>query len=67
MKVGQLIEVLEQYPKDMTVASFDTSRTYGPIVVTEDGDAETDAPFDWIVICCPDWLEEMEVNNDTEV
>lgn len=60
MNVGQLIEALEQYPKDMTVASFDTSRTYGPITVIEDGDAETDSPFDWIVICCPDWLEEKQ-------
>lgn len=68
MNVGQLIEVLGQYPKNMTVASFDTSRTYGPIMVTEDRDAETDNPFDWVVICCPDWLEEMkEGNNDTKV
>ncbi|MGP5429325.1 hypothetical protein ACTXNW_07705 [Enterococcus malodoratus] len=68
MNVGQLIEVLGQYPKNMTVASFDTSRTYGPIMVTEDGDAETDDPFDWVVICCPDWLEEIkEDNDDTEV
>ncbi|MGP5430588.1 hypothetical protein ACTXNW_14365 [Enterococcus malodoratus] len=68
MNVGQLIEVLGQYPKNMTVASFDTSRTYGPIMVTEDRDAETDDPFDWVVICCPDWLGEIkEDDNDTEV
>ena len=68
MNVGQLIEVLEQYPKNMAVASFDTRRTYGPIIVAEDGGAETEDPFDWVVICCPDWLEEMkEDNDDSEV
>ena len=33
-----------------------------------DGGAETEDPFDWVVICCPDWLEEMkEDNDDSEV
>ena len=58
MNVGQLIEALEQFPKGMTVASFDISGTYGPIVVETDGDDQMDEPFDWVVICCPDWLEE---------
>lgn len=60
MNVGQLIEELQKYPKSMVVGSFDTSRTYGSIVVNVDGDNEQDEPFDWLVICCPDWLEEIK-------
>jgi len=55
MNVGQLINELQKYPKGMSVASIDTQKTYGPIIVDTDGDNDLDEPFEWLVICCPDW------------